>query len=38
MSCFAAGLGVSWHTTNTSIIAAGQRVLIDDPPGSTVSL
>ncbi|WP_458042254.1 MULTISPECIES: ISL3 family transposase [Bacteria] len=27
----AAGLGVSWHTANTAIIAEGKRRLIDDP-------
>lgn len=33
----AAGLGVSWHTANSAIIAEGRRRLIDDPPGSTGS-
>jgi len=27
----AAGLGVSWHTANTAILAEGKRRLIDDP-------
>src|SRR5690606_25843582 len=27
----AAGLGVSWHTANTAVLAEGRRVLIDDP-------
>ncbi|MEA5638611.1 MAG: ISL3 family transposase [Cutibacterium granulosum] len=27
----AAGLGVSWHTANTAILAEGERRLIDDP-------
>ena len=27
----AAGLGVSWHTANTAILAEGRRRLIDDP-------
>lgn len=27
----AAGLGVSWHTANSAILAEGHRVLIDDP-------
>jgi len=31
VSRVAAGLGVSWHTANTAIIAEGKRVLIDDP-------
>ena len=26
-----AGLGVSWHTANTAVLAEGCRVLIDDP-------
>ena len=31
VSRVAAGLGVSWHTANTAIIAEGRRRLIDDP-------
>jgi transposase len=31
VSRVAAGLGVSWHTANTAIIAEGKRRLIDDP-------
>lgn len=31
VSRVAAGLGVSWHTANTAILAEGRRVLIDDP-------
>lgn len=27
----AAGLGVSWHTANSAILAEGKRRLIDDP-------
>ena len=27
----AAGLGVSWHTANSAVLAEGKRVLIDDP-------
>ena len=27
----AAGLGVSWHTANTAVLAEGKRRLIDDP-------
>jgi hypothetical protein len=27
----AAGLGVSWHTVNDAVLAAGQQLLIDDP-------
>ena len=27
----AAGLGVSWHTANTAILAEGKRRLIEDP-------
>jgi transposase len=27
----AEGLGVSWNTTNTAVLAEGKRVLIDDP-------
>jgi len=27
----AAGLGVSWHTANSAILAEGHRLLIDDP-------
>ena len=27
----AEGLGVSWNTANTAVLAEGQRVLIDDP-------
>lgn len=31
VSRVAAGLGVSWHTANTAILAEGRRRLIDDP-------
>lgn len=31
VSRVAAGLGVSWHTANTAVLAEGRRVLIDDP-------
>ena len=31
ISRVAAGLGVSWHTANTAVLAQGRRVLIDDP-------
>ena len=31
VSRVAAGLGVSWHTANTAILAEGKRRLIDDP-------
>jgi transposase len=31
VSRVAAGLGVSWHTANSAIIAEGRRHLIDDP-------
>ncbi|MBG6226696.1 transposase [Arthrobacter sp. CAN_A2] len=31
MSRVAAGLGVSWHTANTAVLAEGKRRLIDDP-------
>jgi len=31
VSRVAAGLGVSWHTANSAIIAEGRRRLIDDP-------
>lgn len=31
MSRAAAGLGVSWHTANTAILAEGRQPLIDDP-------
>ncbi len=31
VSRVAAGLGVSWHTANTAVLAEGKRVLIDDP-------
>ena len=31
VSRVAAGLGVSWHTANTAILAEGRRVLIADP-------
>ena len=31
ISRVAAGLGVSWHTANTAVLAEGKRVLIDDP-------
>ena len=31
VSRVAAGLGVSWHTANSAILAEGKRVLIDDP-------
>ena len=31
MSRVAAGLGVSWHTANSAVLAEGRRVLIDDP-------
>lgn len=27
----AEGLGVSWHTANSAILAEGKRVLIEDP-------
>jgi len=27
----AAGLGASWHTVNDAVLAAGRRLLIDDP-------
>jgi transposase len=30
VSRVAAGLGVSWHTANTAVLAEGRRVLIDD--------
>ncbi|TYC97145.1 ISL3 family transposase [Arthrobacter echini] len=31
MSRVAAGLGVSWHTANSAVLAEGKRVLIDAP-------
>ena len=31
VSRVAAGLGVSWHTANTAVLAEGKRKLIDDP-------
>ena len=31
----AEGLAVAWNTANDAVLAEGQRVLIDDPPGST---
>ena len=31
VSRVAAGLGVSWHTANTAVLAEGKRALIDDP-------
>jgi transposase len=31
VSRIAAGLGVSWHTANSAVLAEGKRVLIDDP-------
>ena len=31
VSRVAAGLGVSWHTANSAILAEGKRMLIDDP-------
>ncbi|MFJ6003640.1 ISL3 family transposase [Arthrobacter sp. NPDC092385] len=31
VSRVAAGLGVSWHTANTAVLAEGRRRLIDDP-------
>ena len=31
VSRVAAGLGVSWHTANTAVLAEGKRVLIDNP-------
>jgi len=27
----ASGLGVSWHTANTAVLAAGRELLVDDP-------
>jgi hypothetical protein len=33
----AEGLAVSWNTANDAVLAEGKRVLIGDPPGSTVS-
>jgi len=31
VSRVAAGLGVSWHTANSAVLAEGRRVLVDDP-------
>ena len=31
MARVAEGLGVSWNTANTAVLAEGRRVLIDDP-------
>lgn len=31
VSRIAAGLGVSWHTANSAVLAEGKRVLFDDP-------
>lgn len=36
MSRVAQGLGVSWATANKAVLVEGRRVLIADPPGSTV--